>query len=104
MFLHDKIDDFLNENGKPANLTDIGEYRYKIDAIKEKIKKAWENADKAQLKSQEYLEKGDADKASIETLKYKKYLAMTQLAQADYRLFIKQEAFKKEKEKEAGKK
>lgn len=98
MFLHNNIEEFLNEAGKPANLTDTGEYRYKIDSFKDKIKKAWENADKAQAKSQEYLEKGDADKASVETLKYKKYLAVTQLAQADYRLFIKQEALKKDKE------
>jgi flagellar hook-basal body complex protein FliE len=98
MFLQEDINDFLNESGKPANLTATGEYRYKLDSFKEKIKKNWENANKAQEKSQEYLEKGDADKASIETLKYKKYLTAVQLAQADYKLFIKQEALKKEAE------
>lgn len=98
MLLHNNIEDFLNEAGKPANLTDTGEYRYKIDSFKDKIKDTWDNANKAQEKSQEYLEKGDADKAAIETLKYKKYLAASQLAQADYRLFIKQEALKKAKD------
>ena len=93
---------FLNEVNKD-NLTDTGKYKLKADSLKDKIKNNFEKANQSQAKAQELLQKGDTDKASIETLKYRKALAATSLAQIDYKLFLKTEALKKEKEKESKK-
>lgn len=93
---------FLNEVNKD-NLTDTGKFNLKADSLKDKIKNNFEKANQSQAKAQELLQKGDADKASIETLKYRKALAATSLAQIDYKLFLKTEALKKEKEKESKK-
>ena len=93
---------FLNEVNKD-NLTDTGKFNLKADSLKDKIKNNFEKANQSQAKAQELLQKGDTDKASIETLKYRKALAATSLAQIDYKLFLKTEALKKEKEKESKK-
>jgi hypothetical protein len=93
---------FLNEVNKD-NLTDAAKFNLKADALKDKIKNNFDKANQSQAKAQDLLQKGDADKASIETLKYRKALAATSLAQIDYKLFIKTEALKKEKEKESKK-
>ena len=89
---------FLNEAGD--SLSDPGVRNQKIDAMKEKIKKGMENANKSREKSQEFLQKGDADAASIETLKYRKALAAVGIAQIDYKLFIASENLKAKKEAE----
>ena len=93
---------FLNEVNKD-NLTDTGKFNLQADSLKDKIKNNFEKANQSQAKAQELLQKGDTDKASIETLKYRKALAATSLAQIDYKLFLKTEALKKEKEKESKK-
>ena len=93
---------FLNEVNKD-NLKDTGKFNLKADSLKDKIKNNFAKANQSQAKAQELLQKGDADKASIETLKYRKALAATSLAQIDYKLFLKTEALKKEKEKESKK-
>lgn len=93
---------FLSEAND--NLTDTAKYNLKVDALKDKIKNNFDKANQSQAKAQELLQKGDADKAGIETLKYRKALAATTLAQIDYKLFLKTEALKKQKEAEAAKK
>jgi|LakMenEpi03Aug12_release.lakeMendotaPanAssembly.Ray.scaffolds.fasta_scaffold960960_2 hypothetical protein len=93
---------FLNEVNKD-NLTDTAKFNLKADTLKDKIKNNFDKANQSQAKAQDLLQKGDADKASIETLKYRKALAATSLAQIDYKLFIKTEALKKQKEKESKK-
>jgi hypothetical protein len=45
------------------------------------------------------LQNGDADKASIETLKYRRAIAATSLAQIDYKLFLKTEKLKEEEKR-----
>jgi hypothetical protein len=94
--------DFLNEAGD--SLTDTAKYTLKITALKDKIKNNFDKANQSQAKAQELLQKGQADKASIETLKYRKAIAATNLAQIDYKLFIKTEALKKQAEAEKAKK
>ena len=97
-----KYDSFVNEAGD--GLTDDAIRNQKIDAIKDKIKSNFEKANQSQAKAQDLLQKGDADKAAIETLKYRKALAATNLAQIDYKIFIKTEALKKQQEAEKAKK
>jgi hypothetical protein len=100
--LLDDYRSFLNEAND--NLTDTAKYNLKVDAFKEKIKNNFDKANQSQAKAQDLLQKGDADKAAIETLKYRKALAATTLAQIDYKLFIKTETLKKQKEAEKSKK
>lgn len=97
-----KYDSFVNEAGD--GLTDDAVRNQKIDAIKDKIRSNFEKANQSQAKAQDLLQKGDADKAAIETLKYRKALAATNLAQIDYKIFIKTEALKKQQEAEKAKK
>jgi hypothetical protein len=86
------------------SLTDTAKYNLKIDALKDKIKNNFDKANQSQAKAQELLQKGQADKAAIETLKYRKALAATNLAQIDYKIFMKTEALKKQQEQEKAKK
>lgn len=97
-----KYDSFVNEAGD--GLTDDAIRNQKIDALKDKIKSNFEKANQSQAKAQDLLQKGDADKAAIETLKYRKALAATNLAQIDYKIFLKTEALKKQQEAEKAKK
>jgi hypothetical protein len=97
-----KYDSFVNEAGD--GLTDDAIRNQKIDALKDKIKSNFEKANQSQAKAQDLLQKGDADKAAIETLKYRKALAATNLAQIDYKIFMKTEALKKQQEAEKAKK
>jgi hypothetical protein len=96
-----KYNNFLNE---ADSLTDTAKYNMKADALKDKIKSNFDKANQSQAKAQELLQKGQADKASIETLKYRKALAATGLAQIDYKIFIKTEALKKQTEAAKSKK
>ena len=86
---------FLNEVNKD-NLSPAAKFNIKIDSMKDKIKKTFDKANQSQAKAQELLQDGDADKASIETLKYRRAIAATSLAQIDYKLFIKTEKLKEE--------
>lgn len=88
---------FLNESENA--LSDSAIRNQKIDSIKDKIKKNMENANKSLAKSQELTEKGEADKAAIETLKYRKALASAGLAQIDYKIFMATENLKKNSSK-----
>lgn len=97
-----KYDSFVNEAAD--GLTDDAVRNQKIDALKDKIRSNFEKANQSQAKAQDLLQKGDADKATIETLKYRKALAATSLAQIDYKIFIKTEALKKQQEAEKAKK
>lgn len=97
-----KYDSFINEGDE--GLTDTAIRNQKLDAIKDKIKNNFDKANKSQAKAQELLQKGEADKAAIETLKYRKALAATNLAQIDYKLFLKTEALKKQQEAEKAEK
>jgi hypothetical protein len=92
----DKFKSFINESGD--SLSDSAVRNLKIDSIKDKIKKNMENANKSLAKSQELTEKGEADKAAIETLKYRKSLAAAGLAQIDYKIFMATESLKKKQE------
>lgn len=80
------------------NLTDTAKFNLKADALKDKIRNNFDKANQSQAKAQELLQKGEADKAAIETLKYRKSLAASNLAQIDYKIFIKTEALKKEQQ------
>jgi hypothetical protein len=96
------FDLFLNEAGDA--LSDSAVRNQKIDALKEKIKKGMENANKSREKAQDLLQKGDADAAGIENLKYRKALAAVGIAQIDYKLFMASENLKAKKEAEKSKK
>jgi hypothetical protein len=96
--LIDSFDLFLNEAGDA--LSDSAVRNQKIDSMKEKIKKGMENANKSRDKAQDLLQKGDADAAGIENLKYRKALAAVGIAQIDYKLFMASEALKAKKEAE----
>jgi len=89
---------YLNEAGDA--LSDSAVRNQKIDAMKEKIKKGMENANKSREKAQDLLQKGDADAAGVENLKYRKALAAVGITQIDYKLFMAAEALKDKKEAE----
>jgi hypothetical protein len=92
------FDLFLNEAGDA--LSDSAIRNQKIDSFKEKIKKGMENANKSREKAQDLLQKGDADAAGVENLKYRKALAAVGITQIDYKLFMASEALKAKKEAE----
>jgi len=92
------FDLFLNEAGDA--LSDSTIRNQKIDSFKEKIKKGMENANKSREKAQDLLQKGDADAAGVENLKYRKALAAVGITQIDYKLFMAAEALKAKKEAE----
>ena len=98
-----KYDIFINEAAGDG-LTDDAIRNQKIDALKEKIRANMDKANASAAKAQELLQKGDADKAAIETLKYRKSLIVSNLAQLDYKIFMKAEALKKKQEAEKAEK
>lgn len=100
--INQDFNSFLNEAGDA--LSDSAIRNQKIDSIKDKIRKNMESANNSLAKSQELTEKGEADKAAIETLKYRKALTAAGLAQIDYKIFMATESLKKKQEAEKAKK